>query len=121
MSHPDRRSGRRFSTRRGVFSSVGLAIGALCFASCGVSDPGIEQAALRIDAESLAQGIQDLSADSMGGRAPSSLGEERTVRYLTDRFEQLGLGPATAGRRTWRSFLLPPIQVLEHGSAVGER
>jgi len=104
-----------------VFSSVGLAIGALCFASCGVSDPGIEQAALRIDAESLAQGIQDLSADSMGGRAPSSIGEERTVRYLTDRFEQLGLEPGGGDGWTQDVALVSVTADPGIGARVGGR
>jgi len=65
---------------------------ALAAAACDRGD-GYEKAAGTITAEGLAQGIQDLSADSMGGRAPSSWGEERTVRYLTERFEAVGLEP----------------------------
>ncbi len=54
---------------------------------------GYDDAAATIDAVDLVQGIQDLSADSMGGRAPASWGEERTVRYLQEKFEALGLEP----------------------------
>jgi Zn-dependent M28 family amino/carboxypeptidase len=62
------------------------------FAACDRGD-GFDDAAARIDAVELAQGIQDLAADSMGGRAPASWGEEGTVRYLRARFEELGLEP----------------------------
>ncbi len=79
-----------FERARG-FVLAGVAT--LGIGACGGGDAGHEQAALQIDAASLAQGIRDLSADSMGGRAPSSVGEERTVRYLTRRFEELGLEP----------------------------
>ncbi len=54
---------------------------------------GYDAAAATLDATGLAQGIQDLAADSMGGRAPASWGEERTVRYLKEKFEGLGLEP----------------------------
>ncbi len=60
--------------------------------ACSFGD-GFDDAARTISAVDLAQGIQDLSADSMGGRAPASWGEERTVRYLQQKFEALGLEP----------------------------
>ena len=43
--------------------------------------------------------VQALSSDPFEGRAPASLGEERTVRYLVDRFTQLGLRPGNG--RSW--------------------
>lgn len=63
-------------------------------ASCRGGD-GFNDAAATITATGLGQGIQDLSADSMGGRAPASWGEERTVRYLQQKFEALGLEPGS--------------------------
>ncbi|MGB5527016.1 MAG: M28 family metallopeptidase [Gemmatimonadota bacterium] len=61
-------------------------------AACDRGD-GFEEASRSITVADLVQGIQDLSADSMGGRAPASWGEERTVRYLQQKFEALGLEP----------------------------
>jgi len=53
-----------------------------------------ETAALSsITAADLLQHIAVLADDSMEGRAPGTAGEERTVRYLTDQFQQLGLKP----------------------------
>lgn len=37
--------------------------------------------------------IQVLSDDSLEGRAPATPGEEKTVRYLAEQFEELGLAP----------------------------
>jgi len=53
----------------------------------------LEAARASIEASDLARYVEDLAADSMGGRAPSSIGEERAVRYIRDRFETVGLEP----------------------------
>lgn len=47
-----------------------------------------------ITAQGLATHIEMLASDEFGGRAPASLGEELTVRYLADGFRALGLEPA---------------------------
>jgi Zn-dependent M28 family amino/carboxypeptidase len=65
---------------------------AAALSACDRGD-GFEQASESITAAALGQGIQDLAADSMGGRAPATWGEERTVRLLRERFESLGLEP----------------------------
>jgi Zn-dependent M28 family amino/carboxypeptidase len=64
----------------------------LPLASCRGGD-GFDDASETITSAGLRQGIQDLAADSMGGRAPASWGEERTVRYLRQKLEALGLEP----------------------------
>ena len=46
-----------------------------------------------IAADSLLERIQMLASDEFEGRAPGSVGEARTVTYLTDQFQQLGLTP----------------------------
>ncbi|MGH7474670.1 MAG: M28 family metallopeptidase [Longimicrobiales bacterium] len=46
-----------------------------------------------ITAEALLARTQDLADDSMRGRAPGGIGEERAVRYLVDAFQELGLAP----------------------------
>ena len=70
----------------------------------GGSGPGgglgadVPQIALEaITAEQLGEAVSILAADSMEGRAPSSAGEERTVRYLAAEFEALGLAPGNEG------------------------
>ena len=46
-----------------------------------------------IVADSLLTRIQVLASDEFEGRAPGSVGEARTVSYLTDQFQQIGLAP----------------------------
>jgi Zn-dependent M28 family amino/carboxypeptidase len=71
-----------------TFAVVALA----AFVACDRGD-GFEEASASIASAGLSQGIQDLAADSMGGRSPASWGEERTVRYLRGKFEAMGLEP----------------------------
>ena len=46
-----------------------------------------------ISADSLRSEIAVLAADSLGGRGPGTEGERKTIRYLTNEFEALGLEP----------------------------
>lgn len=46
-----------------------------------------------ITADALLKHIEALSSDDFEGRAPGSKGEELSVRYITEQFEQLGLKP----------------------------
>jgi Zn-dependent M28 family amino/carboxypeptidase len=57
------------------------------------SGPAVTTAAQAINADSLLAHVGDLAADSMEGRAPGTPGEEKTVAYLTRRFQALGLQP----------------------------
>ena len=44
--------------------------------------------------------VKELSLDSYEGRAPGSVGEEKTVAYLIDRFKKAGLEPGNNGSWT---------------------
>lgn len=50
-----------------------------------------------ITAEALAEHIQRLASDEFEGRAPATPGEEKTVTYIADQFEQAGLAPGNDG------------------------
>jgi Zn-dependent M28 family amino/carboxypeptidase len=102
-------------------AAVVLGIAILGLSACGPGEAGEHQAALAIDAASLIQGIQDLSADSMGGRAPSSIGEERTVQYLTRRFQELGLEPGAGGVWTQDVALVSISADPDMGAAIRGR
>jgi Zn-dependent M28 family amino/carboxypeptidase len=54
----------------------------------------ITDALAGITAEGLLAHTKALSADSMEGRAPASAGEDKTVAYLVNAFQQLGLTSA---------------------------
>ena len=46
-----------------------------------------------VSTEDLAMHIKVLASDEFGGRAPGTIGEEKTVAYLTQQFQRLGLKP----------------------------
>jgi Zn-dependent M28 family amino/carboxypeptidase len=66
-----------------------LALGACAFDT--PADP--EAAAAKITAAGLMTDTRVLSADSMEGRAPGTVGEERAIAYIAERFRQIGLEP----------------------------
>jgi len=72
---------------------MGTVAAALLSAGCATDDPQLTAALETISAEDVAQHIQVLAADSFEGRAPSSLGEVRTIEYLRSQFAELGLEP----------------------------
>jgi len=61
------------------------------FLSCANRD--LENALGTITAEELSSDIQTLSSDAFEGRAPSSEGEEKTIQFLREEFEKLGVQP----------------------------
>ncbi|MFQ5747349.1 MAG: M28 family metallopeptidase [Gemmatimonadota bacterium] len=66
---------------------------AACAGEEGLPETPPDEALAAITPDGIAAAVRDLSADSMEGRAPASLGEERTVAYLKRQFEALGLEP----------------------------
>lgn len=49
--------------------------------------------AAKINAENLSEIVKVLASDEFEGRAPGGAGEEKTVSYLIDKFEAIGLEP----------------------------
>lgn len=58
--------------------------------ACQQQSP-VEKAAEEITAESLMKPIEVLSSDEFQGRSTGTVGEEKTVAYLTEQFQNLGL------------------------------
>lgn len=56
--------------------------------------PATAQSAPAIDAANLTQTVRTLASDQFQGRAPGTIGEERTIGYLIGRLQALGLEPA---------------------------
>ena len=84
----------RMNTRNFLFALMLLMFG------CGGPHSGTEDVAGVESAEAVAEEIsieryradlETLSSDAFGGRAPSSEGEQKTVDYLIQSFEQAGL------------------------------
>ena len=61
--------------------------------SGGTNTADADTAAQVITANALLQHIEDLSADSMQGRAPGTPGEEKATAYMESQFRSLGLEP----------------------------
>ena len=53
-----------------------------------------------ISTETLKAVTQELASDAYEGRAPTTPGEEKTIRYLIERFSQAGLKPGNKGQWT---------------------
>jgi Zn-dependent M28 family amino/carboxypeptidase len=93
-----------------------VPLAALALAACGGARP--PGAALEsFSDDDLAERIAVLSADSLEGRGPSSVGEDRTMAYLQSEFEQLGLEPGSGS--SWyqevplvRSTVQPGTELL---------
>lgn len=73
-----------------VFRQLSIVAVSVALAACG---GGLTPAERAIDEEGFAAAVSTLASDEFEGRRPSSAGEERTVRYLRQEFERLGLEP----------------------------
>jgi Zn-dependent M28 family amino/carboxypeptidase len=81
---------------RGRMSMLGLV--ALALGSVGCAGPAVPGAALEsITVDDLTAHIAVLASDSLAGRAPASVGEDRTLAYLQTEFARLGLVPGNGG------------------------
>ena len=76
---------------RAVFAV--LAVLSVGVAGCAGEDARMGAALATISADDLAADIQILASDEFEGRAPASPGEEKTVAFLTDEFQKMGLEP----------------------------
>lgn len=66
----------------------------LLLAACShSSQTNLEPALNSINSESLLNEIKTLSSDAFEGRAPGTPGEEKTIDYLQQQFQQIGLKP----------------------------
>lgn len=70
-----------------------LGIVSLIFSGCVSESKRLESALESITAEDLSKDVIILSSDEFEGRAPASKGEEKTVKFLKEEFEKLGLKP----------------------------
>ena len=70
-----------------------FALGAALFA--GMGQPS--SAKVAVDPAELIATVTALSSDAFEGRAPGTVGEQRTIAYLVERFRKLGLQPAGPG------------------------
>ena len=74
-----------------------LGAAALTLGAFAASERDIRKAGESISESSYRNLIAGLSADELEGRAPGTVGEQRTVEYLEEQFLELGLQPAKGG------------------------
>jgi Zn-dependent M28 family amino/carboxypeptidase len=88
-------------TRRLALAAA--AVGGAAAVGCAAADRGATDQAMNMEAlapaldhfteEGLLRHIAALSHDSMQGRSPGTVGEERAVRYIETEFRRIGLAP----------------------------
>ncbi len=77
---------------------VGLSVACSTILWAGGCSDGVPQRALdSITPDGLSADIKTLSSDAFEGRGPSSLGEEKTIAFISERFEDLGIAPGNHG------------------------
>lgn len=91
--------------------------------ACGQQDPptpkvsDIEAAMQTMTASDLSKCVEVLASDEFEGRAPSSVGEEKTVAYLTEGFKAAGAEP---GNGDAYSQDVPLVQIAAQPDCVLE-
>jgi Zn-dependent M28 family amino/carboxypeptidase len=63
------------------------------FLSCAQKSQDIDAALASLSTDELAVDVEILSSDEFEGRFPASLGEEKTIAFLKEEFEKVGLKP----------------------------
>ncbi len=76
-----------------IFSFLVIALSLFVFLSCGNKSNDIETAVASLNTDELAHDVEILSADDFEGRFPASPGEEKTINFLKEEFEKVGLKP----------------------------
>lgn len=79
--------------KRYVLPVAVFTILVLFLSGCAPKAHKLDEALASITAEELAKDVEILSSDEFEGRAPSSKGEEKTVSFLKEEFQKLGLKP----------------------------
>ena len=74
-------------------SAITLVIFILAFFGCVSENQKLKSALESITAEDLSKDVEILSSDEFEGRAPASKGEEKTINFLKEEFQKLGLKP----------------------------
>lgn len=84
-----------FRNMKKTIYALTLAIPYLFACSSGEkgTSAGDSTAFQQISETSLAQYVKDLSSDSLEGRKPFTKGEEKTIQYIKQTFEDIGLEP----------------------------
>jgi Zn-dependent M28 family amino/carboxypeptidase len=89
MSHPGWTNPRAAAGRTAVLALAAAALGACAADRPDYDDAVVAPALESISGESLLANISTLAADEFLGRAPGTIGEEKTVAFLIEQFSAL--------------------------------
>jgi Zn-dependent M28 family amino/carboxypeptidase len=79
---------KKFSRQMFILMAVALVL-----FGCKKAEQSLAPAMESIQAEELAKNVQILASDEFEGRGINSVGEEKTINFLREEFEKLGLKP----------------------------
>ena len=79
--------------KRFLFCFLIFTLSVIVFLSCGRKGQDIEAAVASLNTDELARDVKILSSDDFEGRFPASPGEEKTIAFLKEEFEKVGLKP----------------------------
>ncbi len=81
--------------------------------ACSSSDKTVEQAENSVNAKDMAEHIKILASDEFQGRKPFTIGEEKSVEYLSKVFKEMGLKAPYNG-----SYIqnVPMVEITYHPS-----
>jgi Zn-dependent M28 family amino/carboxypeptidase len=96
-----------------IFVLIALMISA--FSGCKVEKKNIENAISSITADDLKQHISVLASDDFQGRFPATVGEEKSISYISEQYKEIGLKPANNG--SWYQEV-PLVKVTPDSSMV---
>jgi len=91
-----------------------ITVLALSFFCCQKKERNLEATLASIQADELLKDVMILSSDEFEGRAPASKGEEKTINFLQEEFQKLGLKPGNG-----ESFLqeVPMVEITANPAA----
>jgi Zn-dependent M28 family amino/carboxypeptidase len=84
---------------RRFFATLALAALLTCAGACTTTTETLDDTARlkpaldSVNSDDLLRHIKELSSDAYEGRGPGTPGEEKTVKYITEQFQKLGLKP----------------------------
>jgi Zn-dependent M28 family amino/carboxypeptidase len=84
-------------TRRLALGIVTLALAAALSTGAARADDARDRAMATIDGDKMLADIKELSSDAYQGRMPATIGEEKTLAYLTSRLHELKIAAPPGG------------------------
>ena len=79
--------------KKTIFSFLIITLTIFVLSSCGQKTHDVDAAVASLSTDELAHDVEILSSDEFEGRFPASPGEDKTIAFIKDEFEKVGLNP----------------------------